>query len=116
MAATRPPYVVFELTRSDKVSGDHDVTGERREYQGHLHPTIPRPMQRGFTEMDPLGQRYYRQAPKPPTSSPSAVSRWIPFIDELIRACVDEKIEDGRIDFVDDLTDVAPSVVTTAMM
>jgi cytochrome P450 len=64
--------------------------------------------------MNPPEQHYYRQALNP-YLSPAAMSRWIPFIGEFVRACVDEKIEDGRIDFVDDLTDVVPAVVTLAM-
>ena len=39
-----------------------------------------------------------------------------PFVDELVRACLDERIEDGRIDFVDDLANVVPAVLTLAML
>ena len=65
--------------------------------------------------MDPPEQRHYRQALNP-YLSPAAVQRWIPVVDELARACIDEKIESGRIDFVDDLANVVPAVVTLAMM
>jgi cytochrome P450 len=44
------------------------------------------------------------------------VKRWQPFIDEVVRACLDERIEKGRIDFVDDLANVVPAVLTLAMM
>jgi cytochrome P450 len=65
--------------------------------------------------MDPPEQRHYRQALNP-YLSPAAVTRWVPVVDELVRACLDEKIETGRIDFVDDLANVVPAVLTLAMM
>ena len=51
-----------------------------------------------------------------PYLSPAAVKRWEPFVDEIVRASLDEKIEDGRIDFVDDLANVVPAVLTLAML
>lgn len=109
---------VFELARSaENLSNDHDVNGERRGYQGISIPTPPRGKGRrgGFLEMDPPDQRYYRQALNP-YLSPAAINRWIPFIDEVVRASLDEKIETGRIDFVEDLANVVPAVFTLAMM
>jgi cytochrome P450 len=108
---------VFELARSaEYLSNDHDVNHERRGYQGI---TIPSPtgmqFQGGFLEMDPPEQRQYRQLLNP-YLSPAAVARWVPVVDELARACLDEKIETGRIDFVDDLANVVPAVLTLAMM
>jgi cytochrome P450 len=37
-------------------------------------------------------------------------------VDELVRACLNERIESGRIDFVDDLANVVPAVLTLAML
>ena len=108
---------VFELARSaEYLSNDHDVNNERRGYKGITIPT-PESMkiQGGFLEMDPPAQRHYRQALNP-YLSPAAVSRWTPVIDELVRACLNEKIETGRIDFVDDLANVVPAVLTLAML
>ncbi|MET9971546.1 cytochrome P450 [Streptomyces sp. NPDC006356] len=101
----------------DKLSNDHDVHGERRGYQGIQIPAPPRGkgLRGGFLEMDPPEQRAYRNALNP-YLSPAAVKRWIPFIDEIARACLDEKIESGRIDFVDDLANIVPAVFTLAMM
>jgi cytochrome P450 len=65
--------------------------------------------------MDPPEQREYRQALNP-YLSPAAVARWVPVAAELVRACLDEKIETGRIDFVDDLANIVPAVLTLAMM
>src|SRR5690606_14691525 len=36
--------------------------------------------------------------------------------DEVVRASLDEKIESGRIDFVDDLANIVPAVITLAML
>ena len=71
--------------------------------------------QGGFLEMDPPEQRHYRQALNP-YLSPAAVARWTPVVTELVRASLNEKIETGRIDFVDDLANVVPAVLTLAMM
>jgi cytochrome P450 len=109
---------VFEIARAaDYVSNDNDLHGERRGYKGISIPT-PERMQTvrgGFLEMDPPEQRHYRQALNP-YLSPAAVARWVPFVDELVRASLDERIESGRIDFVDDLANVVPAVLTLAML
>jgi cytochrome P450 len=108
---------VFELARSSEyLSNDHDINNERRGYQGI---TIPSPkssaIQGGFLEMDPPEQRHYRQALNP-YLSPAAINRWTPVVDELVRACLNEHIETGRIDFVDHLANVVPAVLTLAML
>ncbi len=108
---------VFELARSaEYLSNDHDVNNERRGYKGI---TIPSPtdmkFQGGFLEMDPPEQRHYRQALNP-YLSPAAVARWTPVVTELVRACLNEKIESGEIDFVDDLANIVPAILTLAMM
>jgi cytochrome P450 len=109
---------VFELARAaEYLSNDRDVNGERRGYPGITIPTpSPSPGGRGgFLEMDPPEQRYWRQHLNP-YLSPAAVGRWVPVIDEIVRASLDEKISSGRIDFVDDLANVVPAVLTLAMM
>ncbi|MFD4509957.1 cytochrome P450 [Streptomyces sp. NPDC058457] len=101
----------------EKLSNDHDVHGERRGYQGISIPAPPRGrgLRGGFLEMDPPEQRAYRNVLNP-YLSPAAIKRWFPFIDEVTRACLDERIESGRIDFVDDLANIVPAVFTLAMM
>src|SRR4029077_10084391 len=109
---------VFELARSAEfLSNDHDVKGERRGYQGITIPPPPRAkaVRGGFLEMDPPEQRYYRQALNP-YLSPAAVTRGVPVIAELTRACRAAEIESGSIDFVDDLANVVPAVLTLAML
>src|SRR5258708_23837335 len=107
----------FDMARSaEYLSNDHDVEGVRRGYQGITIPT-PEDMkfQGGFLEMDPPEQRHYRQVLNP-YLSPAAVSRWVPVVEELVRASLDEKIETGRIDFVDVLANRVPAVLALAMM
>ena len=65
--------------------------------------------------MDPPEHRTYRGVLNP-YMSPAAIKRWEPFIDEVVRASIDEKIESGRMDFVDDLANVTPAVITLAML
>ncbi len=106
---------VFEIARNGTLlSNDHDVRGERKGYKGISIPALS-PTQGGFLEMDPPEQRDYRSA-LDPYLSPAAVARWKPMAEDLTRACLDEKIESGRIDFVDDLANIVPAVLTLALM
>jgi cytochrome P450 len=107
---------VFELARSaEYLSNDHDVKNERRGYKGITIPAPDVDFQGGFLEMDPPEQRHYRQTLNP-YLSPAAVARWTPVAAELVRACLNEKVETGQIDFVDDLANIVPAVLTLAMM
>ncbi len=108
---------VFELARCPVVSNDHDLTGERPAYQGISIPKAKRAsgVRGGILEMDDPEHRTYRTVLNP-YLSPAAVKRWEPFIDDVTRACLDEKIEQGRIDFVDDLANIVPAVLTLAML
>ena len=108
-------HAVFELARCPHISNDHDVKRERRGYQGITIPHRDVPIRGGMLEMDAPEHRWYRTALNP-YLSPAAVKRWEPFIDEVVRASIDEKIEAGRIDFVDDLANVVPAVLTLAML
>ncbi|MBB2770409.1 MULTISPECIES: cytochrome P450 [Mycolicibacterium] len=108
---------VFELARCPHVSNDHDVHHERRGYKGISIPTMieAENFRGGMLEMDDPEHRHYRTVLNP-YLSPAAVKRWEPFVDELVRACLDDHIESGRIDFVDDLANVVPAVLTLAML
>jgi cytochrome P450 len=108
---------VFELARCPAVSNHHDVTGEGNGYKGISIPYAKRVngVRGGILEMDDPEHRAYRNVLNP-YLSPAAVRRWEPFIDEIVGASLDEKIESGRIDFVDDLANVVPAVLTLAMM
>jgi cytochrome P450 len=108
---------VFGLARSaEYLSNDHDVNNVRKGYKGITIPNAEgNQTQGGFLEMDPPAQRHYRQVLNP-YLSPAGVQRWIPVADDLVRACLDEKIESGRIDFVDDLANIVPAVLTLALL
>jgi cytochrome P450 len=110
---------LFDLARrGDLLSNDNDIEGTARGYRGISIPPVPPTTFRrrgGFLEMDPPDQRYYRQALNP-YLSPAAVARWKPVVEDLTRACIDEKIESGQIDFVDDLANIVPAVLTMAML
>ena len=106
---------VFELARCPHISNDHDVNNERRGYQGITIPAKPIPIRAGILEMDPPDHKNYRGVLNP-YLSPAAVKRWEPFIAEVVRASIDEKIASGRMDFVDDLANIAPAVLTLAML
>jgi len=114
--------------RADVLSNDDDPYLERggERYTGISIPPPPlemRQLQYGppgrlggmFLGMDPPAQRHYRNALNP-YLSPAAVARWQPVIDEITRASIDEVIETGRIDFVDDLANIVPAVLTMAML
>ncbi|WP_167099586.1 cytochrome P450 [Mycobacterium sp. DL592] len=107
---------VFELARCPHISNDHDINGERRGYKGISIPTSRRVVTRGgMLEMDDPEHRIYRNVLNP-YLSPAAVARWEPFVHEIVRASIDEKIESGRIDFIDDLANVVPAVLTMALL
>ncbi len=107
---------VFELARSaEYLSNDHDPAHERRGYKGISIPAPEVGFRGGFLEMDPPEQRHYRQLLNP-YLSPTAVARWTPLVDEVVRASLNEKVETGRIDFVDDLANIVPAVLTLAML
>ncbi|MYR06742.1 cytochrome P450 [Gordonia sp. SID5947] len=108
---------VFELARCPYVSNDHDVRDERRGYKGISIPTADRAagVRGGILEMDEPEHKFFRSILNP-YLAPAAVKRWIPFIDKVIHACIDEKIESGHIDFVDELANVVPAVLTLAML
>jgi cytochrome P450 len=108
---------VFEIARHGTLlSNDFDWRRERRGYQGISIPGHPgRESRGGFLEMDPPEQRDWRRAIDP-YLSPAAVARWKLMVEDLTHACLDERIEAGSIDFVDDLANVVPAVMTLALM
>ena len=106
---------VFDLARKpDLLSNDRDVDHQRQGYQGIQIPPIGE-YRSGFLEMDPPEQIEYRHLLNPHLS-PAAVARWQPFVADLARACVDDVIGSGRLDFVEDLANVVPAVLTMGML
>ncbi|HEX3955007.1 MAG TPA: hypothetical protein VHZ03_00070 [Trebonia sp.] len=78
--------------RADVLSSDHDPKGERRGYKGVTLPESSQ-MRSGFIEMDPPEQRMWRQSLNP-YLSPAAAVRWKPFVNEITRAAIDERIKE----------------------
>jgi cytochrome P450 len=108
---------VFELARGRLLSNDHDVNGARKGYKGIQIPLqeYSAHVRGGMLEMDEPEHRLYRNVLNP-YLSPAAVQRWTPVVDEIVKGCLDEKIEEGYIDFVDDLANIVPAVLTLALM
>jgi cytochrome P450 len=106
---------VFDLARCPVVSNDYDVTTGQGgiNIPGRADTSVP--FRGGMLEMDDPEHRQYR-TPLNAYLSPAAVHRWAPVIDELVTACLDEKIESGRIDFVDDLANIVPAVLTLGLL
>ncbi|MGH9096646.1 MAG: cytochrome P450, partial [Acidimicrobiales bacterium] len=109
--------VIGEMAKHpDLLSNDHDPAGVRRGYGGIAIPSPQGGTNRGgFIEMDPPEQLEYRRVLNP-YLSPSAIDRWRPMVRELSHACIDEIIESGRLDFVDDLANIVPAVLTMGML
>jgi cytochrome P450 len=100
--------------RPDLFSSDHDPDGIRRGYDGIQIPPAA-PVRAGFLEMDPPEQLEYRRALNPHLS-PAAIEKWEPLVADVARACLDEVIEAGHVDFVDDMANVVPAVATMGMV
>ncbi len=109
---------VFEIARNPTLlSNDHDVTGTATGYQGISIPPQGREHRTrgGFLEMDPPAQQDYRRI-LDPYLSPAAIARWSAMTEDVTRAAIDARIETGSIDFVDDLANITPAVMTLALM
>lgn len=109
--------LIGELAKHPEfLSNDFDPFGDGSRDAG---VAIPSPKGRttrgGFLEMDPPLQLEYRHVLNP-FLSPTAVERWRPMVTELSSACIDERLESGTIDFVDDLANIVPAVLTMGML
>jgi cytochrome P450 len=101
--------------RHDLVSNHRDTDGTRPGYKGISVPAREAPNRAGFIEMDPPELLDYRRAINP-FLSPAGVQRWAPLVTEITRACIDDVIETGEVDFVDDIANVTPAVLTMALL
>lgn len=108
---------LFALARRPELTNFRDADGSVNGYKGISIPAYDYgPYDTpSFLELDPPEQTDFRKVLNP-YMSPAAVQRWIPVIDEIIHACIDEHIESGSIDFVDDLATVVPAVTTMGML
>ncbi len=100
--------------RHDLVSNHRDSDGTKPGYDGISIPSREGAYA-GFLEMDPPELLDYRKVLNP-FLSPAAVKMWAPLIEDVNRACIDDVIESGRVDFVDDIANITPAVLTMAML
>jgi cytochrome P450 len=84
-------------------------------FRGIQIPNNPAYGENSFLEMDPPEQLQYRRVLNSHLS-PAAVVRWEPFVAEFTGACIDEIIEQGHGDFVEDIVNVVPALLTMAMI
>jgi len=101
--------------RPDVFSAFREVGNPDSIYRGISIPSNNAEYGGGFLEMDPPDQLTYRRIINQ-FLAPSAVLRWEPMIRELTNASIDEIIEQGRGDFVEDVVNVVPAVLTMAML
>lgn len=101
--------------RPDLFSAIKDLTDPDSPFRGIQIPDTNPQITAGFLEMDPPIQLAYRHVLNP-YLSPAAIQRWEPLVREFTHACVDEVIETGRLDFVDDIANIVPAILTMAML
>ncbi|QGA06127.1 cytochrome P450 [Nocardioides sp. dk884] len=113
---------LFDVARrADVLSNESDPYGVLHGYDGISIPAPDKEAVKargsvgGFLEMDPPRQRHWRQALNA-YLSPAAVARWKPILDEIARATVDEFIEKGEVDFVDELANIVPAIMTMGLL
>ena len=92
-----------------------DVTDPTSVYRGIQIPDANPQITAGFLEMDPPKQLDFRRVLNP-YLSPTAIERWEPLVRDVTHACINEVIETGRLDFVDDIVNIVPAVLTMAML
>lgn len=74
--------------------------------------TVPvNPVRMGFMEMDPPESQAYRRLVAARFTS-KAINAYLPRMQEIVTWVVDRVIESGRIDFVDDLSNPLPALVS----
>ena len=101
--------------RPDLFSAIKDLTDPDSPFRGIQIPDTNPQITAGFLEMDPPIQLAYRHVLNP-YLSPAAIQRWEPLVREFTHACLDEVIETGRLDFVDDIANIVPAILTMAML
>ena len=88
--------------------------GRDLEFDGHRTGgvTVPiNPVRMGMMEMDPPQSQAYRRVLAAPFSA-KAIKEYRPRMAEIVKWTVDRVVESGRIDFVDDLANPLPAMVS----
>jgi cytochrome P450 len=109
-------YVVTRYADVKRVMSDPETFACRRdlpfEGQGSGGVTVPvNPVRMGFMEMDPPQQPLYRRLLAARFTT-KAIKAYQPRMAEIVTWTVDRVIESGRIDFVDDLANPLPALVS----
>ncbi|BCZ22055.1 cytochrome P450 [Mycobacterium senriense] len=98
------------LRESDTFVCGRDLTFGDTVVKGGV--TVPtNPVRMGMMEMDPPQSQAYRQV-LAPWLSRKAVERYRPRMQEIVSWIVDRVIEAGQIDFVDDIANPLPAMVS----
>ena len=101
--------------RPDLFSAVKDVNDLESPFQGIQIPNMSPYVTSGFLEMDPPNQLEYRRILNSHLS-PAAVVRWEPLVREFTQACINDIIERGDADFVEEIVNVVPAILTMAMI
>jgi cytochrome P450 len=101
--------------RPDLFSAYREVGNPDSVYKGISIPYVNSEYGGGFLEMDPPDQLDYRRILNS-FLSPAAVVRWEPLARELTNACIDDIIERGEGDFVEEVVNVVPAVLTMGLI
>jgi cytochrome P450 len=109
-------YVITRYDDVKRVMADPGTFACRRdlpfEGQGSGGVTVPvNPVRMGFMEMDPPEQPLYRRL-LAARFTKKAIAAYQPRMAEIVTWAVDRVIESGRIDFVDDLANPLPALVS----
>jgi cytochrome P450 len=101
--------------RPDLFSAYRELNNPDTIYKGISIPYQVTEYGGGFLEMDPPEQLEYRRILNAQLS-PAAVVHWEPLVREFTNACIDDIIESGEADFVEQIVNVVPAVLTMAMI
>jgi len=109
-------YVVTRYEDVKRVMSDPETFACRRDLpyagEGRGGVTVPvNPVRMGFMEMDPPEQPLYRRL-LAARFTKKAIKAYEPRMAEIVTWAVDRVIESGRIDFVDDLANPLPALVS----
>jgi len=101
--------------RPDLFSAYRELGNSDTVYKGISIPFVESEYGGGFLEMDPPDQLSYRRMLNS-FLSPAAVVKWEPLVRDLTNAAIDDVIESGSGDFVEEIVNVVPAVLTMAMI
>jgi cytochrome P450 len=101
--------------RPDLFSAYREIGNPQSIYKGISIPFVDSDYGGGFLEMDPPDQLEYRRILNS-FLSPAAVVKWEPLARDLTNACIDDIIERGQGDFVEEVVNVVPAVLTMGLI